>query len=44
MKTLSIMKTLPSLDQTLREQVHYLPAAAHFSGAELVKLTDRVYT
>ena len=32
------------IDKTVREQVQYVPDAAHFSGSELTKLTDRVYT
>lgn len=31
------------IEKTVREQVHYVPDAAHFKGAELTKLTDRVY-
>lgn len=32
------------IDRTVREQVHYVPDAEHFSGSELTKVADRVYT
>lgn len=32
------------IDQTVREQVHYVPDVEHFSGSELTRISDRVYT
>lgn len=33
-----------AIDATVREQVHYIPDVEHYSGAELTRITDRVYT
>lgn len=32
------------IDQTVREQVAYVPDVEHYSGSELTKISDRVYT